>query len=294
MRTISAALQAHLEGELTTLAMCWKIQRRDGVVKAYTDHDEPVVYDSVTYTPLESGRPSPYRQNAQLTPASLDLEMSFASTTGTESELRAGLYDHAEAWTFQINWADTSMGIVKLARGRLGEVEIRDNQARIEFRSLTQLLVTPVGRIYTPECDASLGDAWGGPPRCKVALAPYTKAGTVAAVTDRKQFTIAGAASGQAGDYYNYGKITFSTGANAGISMQVEDYNGTNQMITLFEPMPFTVAAADAFTLIAGCDRRWETCKTRFSNKDNFRGFPHIPGLDKALTVPANQKWTED
>jgi uncharacterized phage protein (TIGR02218 family) len=258
-------------------------------VKAYTDHDEPVVYDGVTYTPLESGRPSPYRQNASLTPASLDLEMAFATATGTDAELRAGLYDHAEAWTFLINWADTSMGIVKLARGRLGEVEIRDNQARIEFRSLTQLLTTAIGRIYTPECDATLGDA-----RCKVALAGYTKAGTVAVVTDRKQFTIAGAASGQAGDYYNYGKITFSVGLNAGIAMQVEDYNGTNQMITLLEPMPFTVAAGDAFSLIAGCDRRFDTCKTRFNNKDNFRGFPHIPGLDKALTVPANQKWTED
>jgi uncharacterized phage protein (TIGR02218 family) len=289
MRTISVALQAHLESELTTLAMCWKILRRDAVVKAYTDHDDPVVYDGVTYTPLESGRPSPYRQNAQLTPASLDLEMAFSTAAGTDAELRAGLYDHAEAWTFLINWADTSMGIVKLARGRLGEVEIRDNQARIEFRSLTQLLVTPVGRIYTPECDATLGDT-----RCKVALAGYTKAGTVGTVTDQKTFTIAGAAAGQADAYYAYGKITFSTGLNAGISMQVESYAASTNLVTLLEPMPFAVAAGNAFSLVAGCDRRFESCKTRFSNKDNFRGFPHIPGLDKALTVPANQKWTED
>lgn len=289
MRTISVALQAHLESELTTLAMCWRILRRDGVEKFYTDHDDLIVYDGDTYTPLESGRPSPYRQNASLTPASLDLEMAFATTTGTDAELRAGLYDHAEAWTFLINWADTSMGIVKLARGRLGEVEIRDNEARIEFRSLTQLLVTTIGRIYTPECDATLGDA-----RCKVALAGYTKAGTVGAVTSNKVFTIAGAASGQIEGYYAYGKITFSSGANAGIAMQVESYVAATNLVTLLEPMPFTVAASDAFSLIAGCDRRFETCKTRFSNKDNFRGFPHIPGLDKALTVPANQKWTED
>lgn len=289
MRTISSALQTHLEGELTTLAMCWKIQRRDAVVKAYTDHDEAIVYDGVTYTPLESGRPSPYRQNASLTPASLDLEMAFASATGTDAELRAGLYDHAEAWTFLINWADTSMGIVKLARGRLGEVEIRDNQARIEFRSLTQLLVTSIGRIYTPECDATLGDA-----RCKVTIASYTKAGTVNVVTSNKVFTISGAASGQVEGYYAYGKITFSSGLNSGISMQVESYVAATNLVTLLEPMPFTVANGNAFTLVAGCDRRFETCKGRFSNKDNYRGFPHIPGLDKALTVPANQKWTED
>ena len=35
MRTISAALQTHLDLEVTTLAMCWKIERRDGVVAAF-------------------------------------------------------------------------------------------------------------------------------------------------------------------------------------------------------------------------------------------------------------------
>ena len=44
-------------------------------------------------------------------------------------------------------------------------------------------------------------------------MAGYTQTGTVGAVTDRRQFTIAGAAAGQAGDYYNYGKIAFSSGA---------------------------------------------------------------------------------
>ena len=54
------------------------------------------------------------------------------------------------------------------------------------------------------------------------------------------------------------------------------------------------MAVADTLSLVAGCDRRFATCKDRFSNKDSFRGFPHIPGMDKALTVPANQQWTED
>jgi uncharacterized phage protein (TIGR02218 family) len=289
MRTVSTDLQTHLESELTTLAMCWKITRRDAVVKSYTDHDDLIVYDGVTYTPLESGRPSPYRQSSQLSPASLDVEMAFASATGTDAELRAGLYDHAEVWTFLINWADTSMGIVKLARGRLGEVEIRDNQARIELRSLTQLLSTMIGRIYTPECDADLGDT-----RCAVSLTTYTKTGAVLVVTSNKVFTISGTASGQAQSYYDYGKITFSSGLNTGISMQVESYVAATNLITLIEPMPYTVASGNTFTLIAGCDRRFLTCKARFSNKDNFRGFPHIPGLDKALVVPVNQKWIED
>jgi uncharacterized phage protein (TIGR02218 family) len=288
-RTISVALQAHLDGENTTLALCWKIKRRDAVIKAYTDHDDSIVYSGDTYTPLESGAPSNYRQGASLAPANMDLAMAFASATGTDAELRAGLYDYAEVWTFLINWADTSMGIVKLAYGRLGEVELRDNQARIEMRSLTQLLAVQIGRIYTPECDATLGDT-----RCAVVMTTFTKTGTVGAVTSRKVFVLAGAAAGQVADYYNYGKITFSSGLNTGITMQIESYVAATNLVTLYEPMPFTVVAGDAFTAYAGCDRRFATCKTRFNNKDNFRGFPHIPGMDKALTVPNNQKWTED
>ena len=289
MRAISVALQAHLEGELTTTALCWKIQRRDGVVKSYTDHDAAIVYDGVTYTPLESGAPSNYRQGSTLAPANMDMEMAFAAATGTDAELRVGLYDYAQVWTFLINWADTTMGIVKLAYGRLGEVEIRDNQAKIELRSLTQLLAVPIGRIYTPECNATLGDA-----RCAVSMATYTKTGTVGAVTSNKVFAISGAAAGQVEGYYSYGKIVFSSGGNNGLTMQVESYTAATNLVTLLEPMPYTVAAGNTFTLYAGCDRRFATCKTRFSNKDNFRGFPHIPGMDKALTVPNNQQWTED
>jgi uncharacterized phage protein (TIGR02218 family) len=288
-RTISTAMQTHLESEVTTLALCWKILRRDGVVKAYTDHDVAITYSGVTYTPLESGAPSNYRQGSSLAPANMDLNMSFASATGTDAELRAGLYDYAEIWTFLINWADQTMGIVKLAYGRLGQVEIRDNQAVIEVRSLTQLLAVPIGRIYTPECDATLGDA-----RCKIDMTPFTKDGTIGTVTSNKIFVIAGDAAGQIDDYYSYGKIVFTSGLNDGITMAVEDYVASTNLLTLYEPMPYTVSPGDGFTLYAGCDRRFATCKARFSNKDNFRGFPRIPGMDKALTVPANQQWTED
>ena len=288
-RTISVALQAHLESEVTTVALCWMIKRRDAVVTAFTDHDESIVYDGVTYTPLESGSPSNYRQNSGLATNNIDMEMSFASTSSLDEHLRAGLYDYAEVWTFRINWADTSMGIIKLAYGRLGEVEIRDNLARIEMRSLTQLLAVPIGRIYTPECDATLGDT-----RCNVVMTTFTKTGTVGTVTSNKVFVLAGAAAGQAANYYDYGKITFSSGLNSGITLQIESYVAATNIVTLYEPMPFTVVAGDTFTAYAGCDRRFATCKDRFSNKDNFRGFPHIPGMDKALTVPNNQKWTED
>lgn len=292
MRTISTSFQTHLESEVQTVALCWKIQRKDGTIYRYTDHDAAIVYDGSTYTPIDSGSPSNYRQNAALSPANIDFNMVFGTGSGRDAEIRAGLFDYAEMWTFKINWADpsTTSGIVKLAYGRLGEVEIKDNQARIELRSLTQLLSVPIGRIYTPECNASLGDV-----RCTIATSStsYTKTGTVSAITDNRIFTVSGAAAGQVDKFFNYGKITFTSGSNNAVAIQIEDYTTANVVI-FYESAPYALSTGVTFSAIAGCDRRFETCKTRFNNKDNFRGFPHIPGMDKALTVPNNQKWTED
>jgi len=49
MKTISPALQAHLNSGTTTLCWCWKIVRNDGTTLGFTDHDAPVTFDGVTY-----------------------------------------------------------------------------------------------------------------------------------------------------------------------------------------------------------------------------------------------------
>jgi uncharacterized phage protein (TIGR02218 family) len=41
----------------------------------------------------------------------------------------------------------------------------------------------------------------------------------------------------------------------------------------------------DAFRIAAGCDKRFSTCREKFANAVNFRGFPHMPGNDFVLRV---------
>ncbi|MFN3856092.1 MAG: DUF2163 domain-containing protein, partial [Phreatobacter sp.] len=45
MRTLPAALDARLATGCTTLATCWIVRRRDGVVLGFTDHDCDLVVD---------------------------------------------------------------------------------------------------------------------------------------------------------------------------------------------------------------------------------------------------------
>lgn len=286
-RSIPAALQEHLDGEVTSLALCWRIRRRDGTEFCHTDHDREITYEGRTYAPAP-GQPGDWRQGTDLSAHTAELALAYPAESGLDAMLRSGLFDAAEVWTFFLNWENPGQGIVRLSYGRLGEVEIRDNQARIEFRSLAQQLAATTGRIYAPECDATLGDR-----RCTVDLAAHTHSGAVSSASSRKQFVVSGAAANKADGYYAYGQCRFTSGACSGMTLQIERYAAATNQVTLLEPMPFAFAAGDTVSLTAGCDRRWETCKSRFANKDNFRGFPHIPGMDRAVYIPGNVKWTE-
>ena len=55
---------------------------------------------------------------------------------------------------------------------------------------------------------------------------------------------------------------------------------------TLLEAPVRPIAAGDDFVVRAGCDKRLETCRDRFANVVNFRGFPHIPGQDTVIRYP--------
>ena len=48
MLIIPSALQAKLDGGVTTLARCWLITRNDGAIQGFTDHDEDIVVNDVT------------------------------------------------------------------------------------------------------------------------------------------------------------------------------------------------------------------------------------------------------
>lgn len=81
---------------------------------------------------------------------------------------------------------------------------------------------------------------------------------------------------------FDGGKITFTSGLNAGRSMEVKGY--VPGLLVLALPMPYPVAVGDTYSLIPGCGKRVvEDCYTRYSNVVNFRGEPWRPGMDELL-----------
>jgi uncharacterized phage protein (TIGR02218 family) len=277
MKNPSAGFITHIAGELTTLATCWKITRTDGQVYGFTNHDQSLSISGVTYLAETGFSATAIRTAADFAVDNLDVMGVLDAATITAADLRAGLWDFAAVEIFDVNWATLADGVLNQRKGWIGEVRSGRSGFVAELRGLTQRLQQTIGRLYGAACDAELGDA-----RCGVTLASYTVTGTVTGVTSRRVF--ADSALTDADGYFDQGKITWTGGENDGLSMEVKTYLLAGGAIALVLPMPFDVAIGDTYSLSAGCDKLFPTCGTKFSNKINFRGFPHVPGLDRLVS----------
>lgn len=282
MKNVSVALAEHLAGPVTTLATCWEIVRRDGVAFAFTDHDRDIAFDGRVYLARFGYSRTAVVSDDRLSVDNLDVDGIFDAEAITEQDMRAGLFDYAEVRIRVVNWADTSMGALRLRRGWLGEVMLTEQGTfRTELRGLTQALQQEIGEMYSAECRADLGDG-----RCKVNLAAMTHYGTVTGVLDRAVFTASVNSGGLPDGWFNGGVLTWTSGPNTGRGVEVKAWSLGAARFDLHIPVGYPIAPQQTFTVVPGCDKRFATCRWRFNNAHNFRGEPHVPGLDSIVSYP--------
>ena len=258
---------------LTFYTTCIKITRTDGVILAMTELDQDLTVDAQLYISSVSYVPTTLSTSANLSVNNAETGGFIAELGLDRDDIIAGLYDGAEILFFVYDYSAGSK-VRDLGIGTLGEITLSDNKYSAEYRSITQKMQQTIGRVYGAECDAKLGDA-----RCGVTLSSYTVTGTLTAVTSNSVFT--DTARVEADDLYNYGLITFTSGANTGLSREVKAF-GSGQF-TVHLPFPHTIGSSDAYSVYQGCDKRQATCIAKFNNIDNFRGFPFIVGADALM-----------
>lgn len=276
MKAASTGLATHLAGEVTTLATLWKVKRTDGAVFGFTDAALDMVYQGMTYSASTGHSPSSIKTSSGLNVDNLDIVSVLDSDTLTEQDIAAGKWDFAKVVLMQVNYMDLTQGHMTLRSGTLGQIRTVRGQFIAELRGMTQVLQQTMGDVYTPACKADLGDA-----RCGIDLGAYTVTGAVTGVTDNRRFADA-ALSGASGTY-DYGVVTWTSGKNDGLKMEVKIY--TVGAVELQLAMPSPIEIGDAYTISAGCDKSRDTCHGRFANVVNFRGFPDLPGNDKVLST---------
>ncbi len=279
-------LYAHLQSGASSVCRAWAVTRADGESFGFTDHDLDLSFEGFDFR-ADSGLTA--RALQQATGLSVDNSEALgalSSTSVTEADILAGRFDGAEVQAWLVNWADVNERVLQF-RGTFGEITRAGGAFQAELRGLTEGLNQPQGRVYQRTCSAVLGDA-----ACRVDLGQPGYFAEIAAedVKGRQTFRFADLA-GFDDRWFERGRLVVLSGAAKGLVGVIKNdrIRTGGREVELWQSFALEIAVGDMLRLEAGCDKRVDTCRLKFNNFLNFRGFPHIPGEDWLTTFPRSQ-----
>ena len=283
MRNIHPKLVEKLKSGATTLCRCWLVERRDGQAIGFTDHDQDIAFDGIQFA---AGTGLDAAAIESSTGLSVDNTQAVGALRGgglTEEDIRAGLYDSAAVRLWLVDWSQPELRVL-LFRGFLGEIEHGASLFEVELRGLSEVFNKTVGRSYIPACDRLLGDS-----KCGVDLSKpgFVVVSQVTNVRDNRAVWANGISSLEAG-WFEFGTLEWMTGANKGAVAKVkfDNVNAPRRIIEIWEEAALPIEVGDQFRLTVGCNKTRESCRVKFNNINNFRGFPDIPGDDWVAAYP--------
>lgn len=281
-----AALVAHLATGATSVCRCWRVTRTDGVAYGFTDHDVEIAFESVTFRPDTGLNARALEQRTGLSVDNSEVLGVLSDAAIAEEDVVAGRFDGASVEAWLVNWSAPEERRL-LFRGSLAEIERSGTEFRAELRGLAEGLNQPQGFVYQGQCSAVLGD-----PRCRVDMAvPGMAMETgVIEVVNARTFRVLPDES-FAERCFERGRLRVLSGAAEGLVgvVKADRVVFEAREIELWEEVRADLRAGDTIHIEVGCDKRAETCRAKFQNFMNFRGFPHVPGEDWQMAYPTRQ-----
>lgn len=269
----------------TTICRAWEIRRADGLVLGFTDHDAGLGFDGVTFHPDHGMSARALVQGSGLSVDNSEAEGALSDDAITERDLLAGLWDGAALRMWEVDWTAPARRSLIFA-GSLGEVSRSRGAFRAELRGLSEPLNAPQGRVFHPRCSARLGDA-----ACGVDLAGdgLQAVREVEGCEEGLIFRFAGFPAFDT-NWFERGALKVLSGEAEGLRGMVKNdvaLPGGGREIELWQALGIVPQPGDRIRLTAGCDKRGETCRLKFNNFLNFRGFPHLPTEDWLMAPQA-------
>jgi len=273
MRIIPPALQAHLNGAVTTTCLLLRVELETGEVFGITSHDRPITYDGLTYG--IGFDPSVIASSADL---SVDNGEARALLTALiqQTPLLNGKLDNASWKLYLINWQQPDdNNCLLLDAGDIGEVKTKnDSEWAAELLSYAARLKQNLGTSWSRSCRATFGTPANGQHGCG-ASAPFT-AGIVTEVDSSDPFRVF------QGDIdtlvYNIGRVLWTGGDNAGNRLHKIEA-ADKSTVALFEAQRFRIKIGDTFNIRKDCNKSPADC-IAYKNFINYKGEPFIPTGD--------------
>lgn len=262
------------DGELTSIALCWRLERNDGAGIALTSYDERLVIGEVMHEPAPGMMPAAITRSLGLEPHSGEVAGALSAEALDGGDLAMGRWDGARAKLTAVDWQNPDAAPIELLGGELGNVTVKGDSFSVDLRGPAVKLDAPVCPATSPECRAHFGDR-----QCRVDLAGRTAAAKVLSSSDG-ELTL----DRSFDDSFVLGRLRYMSGQNCGLSTVIIGVDGAVVKVRDLPRAP--VEAGCRVELREGCDKRFQTCVERFGNAVNFRGEPHLPGNDLLTRYP--------
>lgn len=281
---IPSPLKEMLDLTVNRVAVCWRLDRTDGISLFFTDHDRKLIIGTDTYLPAGSTNATARQKEIGLKENNLEISGILSSEVITNADLVAGAYRDCKVTEFGVDWRFPWSGIIYKNVFYIKSVKYTSNQWFAELSGVTAWLALNVGRIFTRHCPWTLGDF-----RCTINLAPLTVPGSVSSIIDTfSKFSASPfeVGSGVPDGWYTDGVLTWASGANINRSFDVRLHDILFGTCELHLRCPFAIQPGDSFQVQPGCDKLFGTCTNKFNNAINFGGFPFMPGTNAMIRTP--------
>lgn len=281
------ALIQHLLTAATTTCHAWLVVRKDGQTYGFTDHDKDLAFDGVVFKANSGLTAAALQFTSGLAVDNTEVSGALSADGVTEVDLAAGRFDAAAVTTWIVNWADVDQRLIRF-RGIFGEIQRGSGAFKVELRSLADLLNQQKGVVYQANCPAVLGDA-----ACRFDLGQpgFTLEASIVGID------IAGAyilkpQPGYPTQWFERGRVTVTSGRSTGLHGMVKfDREASDRRtVTLWVDFDLPPQVGDLITLQAGCDKLAVTCRSKFANFLNYRGFPNVPSTDWVASYPVSSQ----
>lgn len=270
----------------TTKARAWMLKRKDGLALGFTDHDCKLSFEGITFEPNGGFSATALVQGTGLSIDNTEAEGLLSADSITEADLLAGRWDNAEVVLWKVDWSSTENRQLQF-RGSLGEVSISGGSFRAELRGLAHPLNNSRNRVFHRRCCAQLGDR-----KCRVDLGDKDRTIECDVIRARSGgWLILSASRNLSSRWFEHGTLIMLSGEAEGLRGNIKNdrITGLGREVDLWTELPVAPNEGDRVRLIVGCDKLAATCRTKFNNQINFRGFPHLPDEDWLMSPQADR-----
>lgn len=277
-------LDAHLATGATGVCRCWKLVRADGVAFGFTDHDRALSFEGVVFRPESGLSAAALMQTTGLSVDNTEAVGALSDAAITEADIAAGRYDGAAVEAWLVQWAAPENRVLQF-RGSLGELTRAGGAFTAELRGLAERMNVATGRVYQRSCAAVLGDGACG---VDLSAAGYSAEVSIAALEEARVLWLDGLEAFEP-RWFERGRCVVLDGVAAGLegAIKIDRPEGGLRRVELWDRVRAELAVGDRVRITAGCDKRMETCRLKFGNLLNFRGFPDLPGEDWMVAHPS-------